>query len=452
MGHAVVTDFGIAKAATGTRLTGTGMSIGTPHYMSPEQARAQPLDGRSDLYSLGVVAYQCLLGRVPFDGEDAFAIGYKHIMEELATPDLKTPAQRDLFGVIRRMMAKSPADRFQTAEELVSVLDARGSAAVQSPAGERTVSDLPTTIMPSPAYGTRGVGPRLPATPTTPIPKTEPSARPKVKEKRRSGALVGFLLVMLLGGGGATGYWYFGMGAPWPLTDALTRGSTQSAPPESTTTAALGPTIPPATSPGDSGATDSLGAEPAPAGDTAAAPLSLTGTIILSDRPSLSRVTIDGVEAKEDTLEMSPGSKKIRVEKTGFRPFEITVSLARGGTVVLPIPRLEPLAPRDPPRPVRDPCSQGADYDASQCYDVAPTQSAACLLERPPDASGPLSLIIWVRLRADGSVESVQRQAPSGNPSFDIAAQRFASQLTYAAGSKGGRPVAGWTRVICRSR
>src|SRR5436190_3616690 len=80
-GHAVVTDFGIAKAATGgSKLTGTGMSIGTPHYMSPEQARAQPLDGRSDIYSLGVVAYQCLTGSVPFDGEDSFSIGYKHLM------------------------------------------------------------------------------------------------------------------------------------------------------------------------------------------------------------------------------------------------------------------------------------------------------------------------------------------------------------------------------------
>ena len=68
-GHAVVTDFGIAKAASGGKLTGTGMSIGTPHYMSPEQAKAQPLDGRSDIYSLGVVAYQCLTGTVPFDGE-----------------------------------------------------------------------------------------------------------------------------------------------------------------------------------------------------------------------------------------------------------------------------------------------------------------------------------------------------------------------------------------------
>src|SRR6266705_3901991 len=105
-GHAVVTDFGIAKAATGGKLTGTGMSIGTPHYMSPEQARAQPLDGRSDVYSLGVVAYQCLAGSVPFDGEDSFSIGYKHIMEELPLPPLERYDQRTLFEIIKKMMAK----------------------------------------------------------------------------------------------------------------------------------------------------------------------------------------------------------------------------------------------------------------------------------------------------------------------------------------------------------
>src|SRR5439155_434381 len=100
-GQAVVTDFGIAKAATGGKLTGTGMSIGTPHYMSPEQARAQALDGRSDIYSLGVVAYQCLTGSVPFDGEDSFSIGYKPIMEVVPLPPLEAYDQRTLFGTVR---------------------------------------------------------------------------------------------------------------------------------------------------------------------------------------------------------------------------------------------------------------------------------------------------------------------------------------------------------------
>src|SRR5213596_3132308 len=152
-GQAVVTDFGIAKAATGGKLTGTGMSIGTPHYMSPEQARAQPLDGRSDLYSLGVVAYQCLAGGVPFDGEDSFAIGYKHIMEELPTPSLETPDKRSLFEIIRKMMAKLPDDRFQDADDLVQALEGGAFAPL-------ALATAPTRAIPSLS--------KLPAALTTP--------------------------------------------------------------------------------------------------------------------------------------------------------------------------------------------------------------------------------------------------------------------------------------------
>ncbi|MGH7631865.1 MAG: serine/threonine-protein kinase, partial [Gemmatimonadales bacterium] len=69
-GRSVVTDFGIARSVAEGQLTRVGVSVGTPHYMSPEQARGQPADARSDLYSLGVVAYRCLSGRVPFDAAD----------------------------------------------------------------------------------------------------------------------------------------------------------------------------------------------------------------------------------------------------------------------------------------------------------------------------------------------------------------------------------------------
>src|SRR5204862_6689082 len=170
-GHAVVTDLGIAKAASGGKLTGTGMSIGTPHYMSPEQAKAQPLDGRSDIYSLGVVGYQCLTGGVPFDGEDSFSIGYKHIMEEIPTPPLETPEKRQLFEIIRKMMAKTPAQRFQNADELIGVLEGGRSVtfttdatmAIPSIPGAR-ISSAPTTPLPR-ATGTRPpVGEGVPAT------------------------------------------------------------------------------------------------------------------------------------------------------------------------------------------------------------------------------------------------------------------------------------------------
>ena len=122
-GQCVVTDFGIAKAGGGSRLTGTGMSIGTPHYMSPEQARAQSIDGRSDLYSLGVLAYQVLVGEVPYDGEDSFSIGYKHIMEPIPVPLLDTAEERRLFEVIKRLIMKDPLDRFQDAEALLKALE-----------------------------------------------------------------------------------------------------------------------------------------------------------------------------------------------------------------------------------------------------------------------------------------------------------------------------------------
>jgi len=152
-GHAVVTDFGIAKAGTGTRLTGTGMAIGTPHYMSPEQARAQQLDGRSDIYSLGVVAYQSLTGSVPFDGEDAFSIGYKHITEPLPTPPLRTAEHRQVFEVIRKMMAKAPEDRFQSAEEVAAALE--GKATAISSQATVAMSAAETTVLPQGAVARR---------------------------------------------------------------------------------------------------------------------------------------------------------------------------------------------------------------------------------------------------------------------------------------------------------
>src|SRR5881296_2314450 len=182
-GQAVVTDFGIAKAATGGKLTGTGMSIGTPHYMSPEQARAQALDGRSDLYSLGVVAFQCLTGRVPFDGEDSFSIGYKHIMEELPTPPLETYDQRTLFEIIKKMTAKAPDDRFQGAEELAQVLEAGGAFAAVG------LATAATKAIPSLA------GVRLAGALTTPLPGVP--GKPAEHHKRSVGAGIALWVMVL---------------------------------------------------------------------------------------------------------------------------------------------------------------------------------------------------------------------------------------------------------------
>src|SRR3984957_3131736 len=119
----VLADFGIAKSIAGRSLTQSGAAVGTPRYMSPEQARAKPLDVRADIYSLGIVAYQCLVGHVPFDGDDGFAILYDHVTAPLPTPPLATDDERKLFEIICRMTEKHLDDRVQDGDALLRLLD-----------------------------------------------------------------------------------------------------------------------------------------------------------------------------------------------------------------------------------------------------------------------------------------------------------------------------------------
>ena len=140
-GMAVLTDFGIARSAGGgTRMTGMGMSIGTPHYMSPEQARGLTVDGRSDLYALGIVLYEMLTGVVPYDAEESLAIGIKHLTEPVP---VLTRALRSYQWLIDRMLAKDPNARYRTAEELVLAIDDHDPA--PKPRASRPA---PTVVMP----------------------------------------------------------------------------------------------------------------------------------------------------------------------------------------------------------------------------------------------------------------------------------------------------------------
>lgn len=117
---AVLSDFGIAKNLEDkTQLTAVGWRIGTPNYMSPEQALAKPVDGRSDLYSLGVVFYEMLTGSRPFQGADAFETAMLHIKGP--TPILPEPLSR-FQPIVDRLLAKDPQARFASSEELVKAL------------------------------------------------------------------------------------------------------------------------------------------------------------------------------------------------------------------------------------------------------------------------------------------------------------------------------------------
>src|SRR4051794_38350238 len=123
-GRAKVTDFGIARAGA-SDMTETGSIMGTAQYLSPEQAQGQPVSPRSDLYSIGVMLYELLTGRVPFDAESPVTIALKHISERPVPPREVNPAVPPaLDAVVMRALEKEPARRFADADEFIAALAA----------------------------------------------------------------------------------------------------------------------------------------------------------------------------------------------------------------------------------------------------------------------------------------------------------------------------------------
>ena len=128
-----LTDFGLARAIDDASLTQSGVIAGTPQYMAPEQARGEPVDARSDLFSLGAVLYAMAAGRPPFRADSAMAV-LKRVCDDRHRPirELNPDVPDWLEAMIDRLLAKDPADRFQTATEVADLLE-RGLAHVQQP-------------------------------------------------------------------------------------------------------------------------------------------------------------------------------------------------------------------------------------------------------------------------------------------------------------------------------
>ena len=124
-GQAKIMDFGIARSLLGKGLTGEGAIVGTPEYMSPEQVEGKEADQRSDIYALGIILYEMLIGRPPFEGETPFSIANKHKTELPPVPKKIIPQIPDeLNKLILRCLEKDKAKRYQSAEELVADLSA----------------------------------------------------------------------------------------------------------------------------------------------------------------------------------------------------------------------------------------------------------------------------------------------------------------------------------------
>lgn len=167
-GDALLSDFGIAKIySEAQQLTSDGMMVGTPAYMAPEQLKGQTVDGRTDIYSLGVVLYQALTGECPFVAETPLAVAMMHVHNPLRPPRQINPGIPDaLERIILRSMAKNADDRFQTAGAMAQALRA---AVASTPATQSL--ELPESLAPAPSAS-------LPTPPSTPLPAQESAAQP----------------------------------------------------------------------------------------------------------------------------------------------------------------------------------------------------------------------------------------------------------------------------------
>jgi eukaryotic-like serine/threonine-protein kinase len=181
-GRARVTDFGIARAGA-SEITQTGSVLGTAQYLSPEQAQGLPVTGASDIYSIGVMLYEALTGRVPFEGDSPVTVALKQVSERPRPPsELNPQVSRALDAVVLKALAKDPTNRFASAEEFLEALD----AAEADPSGA-ALGDTASYAAVAAAAGT-----------VPPPPPEEPPSRRAFFTPARL-ALLGLILLALLG-------------------------------------------------------------------------------------------------------------------------------------------------------------------------------------------------------------------------------------------------------------
>src|ERR1700744_932091 len=226
-GDVKVMDFGIARAMSDAQatMTQTAQVIGTAQYLSPEQARGERVDARSDLYSTGCLMYELLTGRPPFTGDSPVAIAYQHVRENPVPPsvvDPDIPSWAD--AIVLKAMAKDPADRYQSAAEMrMDVQRAMNGMAVSASTrldsygrtqamGGATMMANPTTSVPPYQYGDQ----------------TDHGGEPPRRSYRALLWVLGLLVV--LGAVGALAYLLFGGGGktyPIPLVSGLTQAKAE---------------------------------------------------------------------------------------------------------------------------------------------------------------------------------------------------------------------------------
>ncbi len=298
-----IADFGLALAPeAATRLTATGMLMGTPGYLSPEQCLDKPADARSDIYSLGATFFEMLAGRTPFTADSPLALLRKIVeVEPPDVGDLNPDVDPELRGIVSKMMAKDPAERFQSCDEIVTVLRrwmelsgagssipaeaaSRAAAAVatgaanaasmeqtptvlvESGAGQAAPPPPPPPVAPAEAGAADAAG----AAPQLAVPPPHPAAPPqRTGGGKRTAIIAAVVIVLLLGLAGAgIVAWKLGAGPVAALLGSKTSGETASPAEHATPAGETAPTSDLAAAPEGFGDVSGVEVQQGPAGAT----------------------------------------------------------------------------------------------------------------------------------------------------------------------------------------
>jgi len=363
-GFAVVTDFGIAKPSGSDELTATGMLVGTPRYMSPEQCCGKKLTGASDQYSLGAVAYEMLTGIQPFRGDSLMEVMKKHLFD-LPTPieQLRPDCPPELARAVNRMLAKEPGDRWPTVEQAMAVAGAEPVTA-EDPVRSRMVDlaksgkrdqelsrwSTPRSPMPRISAEMAAANAMSAADDDTP-PRTPPSpARASVapRAKPRRTALKAVLVASAVAMIGVGGWLAYDVVVPMiSPTDASTIALEQE----------------PSVLPQDSVGTPV--SQPAPSEQQAAAELAelaspQTGRMVVEGLPDNGTVYVDDRRTEGTEIELASGAHMIRMEAPGYEPMEETITVAAGTSFNMRfVSRRVPARPREQPATAPQPPPMG---------------------------------------------------------------------------------------------
>ena len=351
-GRVMLTDFGISKALqSASGLTGTGMIIGTPHYMAPEQAKGQSVDGRADQYSLGVLGYRMLTGQLPFSGDSVHTILYKHIFEEAPRiSGARAAVPSHLSNAISRALSKDPEQRFPTMEEFATALwpEQPVSAGKSTPRPQPTrpaargpvTADTPTEHVAAAA-----------AAPTTPMPsaglkpKAMAPAKPAAPQKSSKVGLYVAIGVAVVGIGGFLALRGGGKG---PGGDTNQQQQTTTTPPSTGTQTAtvestktpppVAQNNPPATqqtTPRNTRPQRQSRQNPPPVVQPPPAATEAQGFFTIDADPA-GEVYIDGVDAGPTPVVkygVKPGTHRIRIESAGYQNKNDQLPVEAGNTV-----------------------------------------------------------------------------------------------------------------------